>query len=269
MSQMFKKLQNLLFEDEEVVEEEVINEPEPVKPAPRPVQTNTNTQRPVMHQVDPAPAQNSAPQVSFFRQEKTEPAPAPAPAPAPTPVQERPRTIGMTVDDVQDETMNLQLRPSSKLVTPAQQPKPQPKPQQTAQTKKKPQPVYEFSPVISPIFGVDEKDLDALKTSGKTQVVMPGKEDTNVSPVISPMYGMSKEAEPKTIQDTVEKSNELAENLLTEEKQKAEESIPDFSLDDILKIRDDEYKETAEQATLFDDIIDETVIFDSDKYNRR
>ncbi len=263
MSQMFKKLQNLLFEDEEVVEEEVINEPDPVKPAPRPVQTNTNTPRPVMHQVDPAPAEKPAPQVSFFRQEKPEPAPAPAPAP----VQERPHTIGMTVDDVQDETMNLQLRPSSRPVTPAPQPKPQP----AAQPKKKPQPVYEFSPVISPIFGFDEKDLDALKTSGKTQVVMPGKgkEDTNVSPVISPMYGMSKEAEPKTIQDTVEKSNELAENLMTEEKQKAEDSIPDFSLDDILKIRDDEYKETAEQATLFDDIIDETVIFDSDKYNRR
>ena len=271
---VFKKLQNLLFEEEEEVVEEVIPEPEPVK---RPAQTYTERpaeQRPVMQQVKERPVQQQAPAVPNFmiNQRREEPVQQVYEEPK----QEKPAGFGLTVDDVNDETMNLHVPGSTMPQTQPQQrpaaPKPaapaRPKEQASAKPRKQ-TPAYEFTPVISPMFGVDEKDIDALQTTGKAKSPMtsPGMND-NVSKVISPIYGMSKEAEPSRIQDTVEKSNRMEETVVTEDKQETEDALPDFSLDDILKIRDEEFRDSTEQPTLFDEIIDETTLLDSDNLRK-
>ena len=72
----------------------------------------------------------------------------------------------------------------------------------------------------------------------------------------------------ETHMDTVEKSNRMEETVVTEDKQETEDALPDFSLDDILKIRDEEFRDSTEQPTLFDEIIDETTLLDSDNLRK-
>ena len=60
----------------------------------------------------------------------------------------------------------------------------------------------------------------------------------------------------------------MEETVVTEDKQETEDALPDFSLDDILKIRDEEFRDSTEQPTLFDEIIDETTLLDSDNLRK-
>ncbi len=252
---MFKKLQNLLFEDDDdVIEEEEIA----AKPAPA-VEATAPT--PVQPAVQPAPVQ-----------------PAPVPAPEPVQIPEAPSFPAIEPEEVRTPMPRIDVTQS----IPVQNPKPQPQPRRTesvfreqtpSQTarpstlgitadsrfeekkvstkpvskpakkeERAPRSSYQFQPVISPIFGVDEKDMNALKTTTtKITAAEKAKTETNITPIISPMYGRNADDVPSTIQKTVEKSNAQEKLRRDPVKLAAEDEIPEFSLDDILKVRDEEY----------------------------
>lgn len=249
---MFEKLQKLLFEETDENEEE---EYEPVVTKKEQVvtqQVTGETPRPTMQRIDVTQSFD----LQSIKGQEVQPTvqhAEPKPIPAEPAVVEKPKSIGLTIDELSGES------------------KPQPAPvasrKQAAQVAKKDKPrkpaaVYEFQPVISPIFGVDEKDVDQLQTSGKPSRTS-GRED-NSPKVISPMYGTNLEAEPSSIQTTVEKSDEIERLSMTSEKVEAEDDVPEFSLDDILKVRDEQYSqqapvvESTQQTSLFDNL-EETV----------
>ncbi len=235
---MFENLKKLIFEevDDEEEEEEVVVPVKPVKKTREKVQTSApvfeqkEVTRPSMQRIDvtqqiktpvvpsyeeKAPVQKES---SVFRQptfEKAEPA-----IPV-KPVQtEKTRSASLTLDDLSG-TQTVSKPRVSKTTT-------------QKQVKKLP---YEFNPVISPIFGVDEKDVNAVQNTGKATVrkaTSSKKGDEYVSKVISPMYGVNKDDQPSTVQKTVEKSNNVEKMTVTKEKVEAEDTIPEFSLDDIL-----------------------------------
>jgi hypothetical protein len=275
---MLKKLQNLLFEDEDVTEDEDIDEeeekeevvetprrrkkaapePEPefVKPAVQAKQEPERMQRIDVTQAVPAVNQQAA-SSSFQSQDSVFRKPAPtAPRPvqrptavSPAPAAEKPKaSLGITVDEIDGGASPVQR---AKPVT-AGASAVRPTAAKPAERRKPAAPVYEFQPVISPIFGVDEKDLSAVQTTAKAAVTK--KDDENISKIISPIYGVTRDAEPTSIQKTVEKSNKMAELAKDTHQEANEDEVPDFSLDDILKVRDEEYAAESKQEPLFPDL---------------
>lgn len=260
---MFKKLQNLLFEeeDDEIEEGELetpvqqpiqeapqqpvqqpVVEPvqpvvEPVQPVLEPVASEPVEQKPVesLDVPEEAPAFDSA-----FKEE----------APEPRPVQ-----FGITLEDKKPEPF-VEEKPVK--AEPVRKPKVEkPVVDSTA---------YQFKPVISPIFGVDEKDLTAVKnTARKYSNAEKIKNDGNVTPVLSPIYGSNEANSPSLIQDTVERSEMLEKTVGNANHFKAEDDIPEFSLDDILLVRDNEYKEEYDPE-IPDELDDATMVFDKTKF---
>ena len=111
----------------------------------------------------------------------------------------------------------------------------------------KPSKEYRFNPVISPIFGIDEKDMDAVKTTtSKLTEKEKAKFEKNVTPILSPIYGIAIEkpvkpvvkVEESVVAETVKKSEPVKIPSPT-----VEDEIPEFSLDDILNTRDQEPKQ--------------------------
>lgn len=278
---MLKKLQNLLFEEdeddiedeeeEEVVapvrtaakhshhhEERVVSKPvaeartveaEPEVPVKKTMQRIDVTQpiatakpKPVVEDVKPA---------SLFQEE-----PVVAPKPA---------KLGITVDDM----------PAEKPVKPVEKKPVAVKPAVKKETvKKEPvksEPGYMFKPVISPIFGVDEKDLHALKTTTNKISEAEKQKSNGVRPqIISPIYGADQENSPSSIRETVEQSDALESVIGNAKNMAAEDTIPEFSLDDILKARDEEVKDDKKDSgatvqfpdlDFDDDTMENTVLF--------
>lgn len=248
---MFKKLQNLLFEDEdddideeeEEVEQPVRQrrpEPQPArqKPAPQPRVVQETKSESSMQRIDvtqPIPAQKEArPQPrnneSIFRESEKPAAQA----------ESKPK-LGITIDE--------KPKPVKKKAAPAPKKK---------EEKKNSTPVYQFKPVISPIFGVDEKDMNALKnTTNKINAAEKSRNDGNITPIISPIYGTNEEDQPSMIQDTVAKSDTVERTTGNALNAEAEDDIPEFSLDDILKVRDEQFenamKEDSNSKVVSDD----------------
>ncbi len=252
---MFSKLSKLLFEEDDDIEEEKEEEVAEEKPQ-RSIKAAEVEEKPAvsMQRIDVTQPLEKPEHSSSLSERSVFGTPSVAHA-APAPLksaekEEKPKAFGLTVDD----------HASTSSAPSAKRPASKPKVSVTAASGK----TYEFRPVISPIFGIDEKDMDAISTTAK--IVDAGNKDLYASKVISPIYGTSRQAEPISIQKSVEKSNELETMIARHEEQKAESDIPDFSLDDILNARDEEYaRNTAEnQVSLFpDDDYDETVVIDS------
>ena len=305
---MLKKLQNILFEDEEIIEEEfedekpieapkkekkkkkkkkpdvVDSEPEVVsqpvveeKPQPA-MSTRIDVTQQIERPVVTQPVEEPNLDVVFKPveqpvQQPVRPVETPVFEPTPEPVQvpvqqpvvepvkpayvepEKPKSIGLTVDDLSG------LGSPKKEETPVVS---------EPQTRKQPY-VYEFQPVISPIFGVDEKDLDAVQTTAKAARTGTSRDEA-VSNVISPMYGIAQApAETKPLNTSVHEQpssfSHSSEPVYTNE---IEDDVPEFSLDDILRVRDDEFSESiSEQTSLFGDEpnaedVDQTRVFDFD-----
>ena len=234
---MLKKLQNLLFEDDDEDEDDIEEEEAPAprsvkKPAerkPEPVPEHRETvqpaQKPSIQRIDvtqQVPTVNDRAaekpvQGSVFRQEQPKPA-------------EKKPSIGITVDEKPKASVKKRAVP---------QKKPEKK-----EEKKDTRQNYQFRPVISPIFGVDEKDMNALKnTTSRINNVEKEKKDPNISPIISPMYGVDEEDQPSMVGDTVERSEVNEKVVGNAHNFQAEDDIPEFSLDDILKVRDEEFEE--------------------------
>ncbi|MDD6664363.1 MAG: hypothetical protein PUE44_08215 [Bulleidia sp.] len=272
---MLKKLQNLLFEeDEDDFEEEEEEEIVPVRPqrpkkeataprqstaAPKPVketvmaevekpkqtmqridltqpvetirpkQTETVSVKPV-ETVKPKPVQevNSTPPASLFLDD------------TPAPVTPKPKKLGITVDDApvvkQPETKPVRTAQNRPSITPKQ-------------TKKEPvrnETGYVFKPVISPIFGVDEKDLHALKTTTNKISEVEKQKSTGVRPqIISPIYGAGNDSSASASKSVVEPSAKHETVVAGARSVSMEDTIPEFSLDDILKAKDEGVRKEA------------------------
>ena len=243
---MFKKLQNLLFEDDE----DDINQEEhsftqntqqvSVKPVQMPVQPVVQPQQAV---ATPAPVVQPAVTPAHVTSAST--------ASSLSNVQEvKKPTLGLTVDDG--------LVDKKKIVKPAVKPATK---SVAAPVKKETIDIsnnYQFRPVISPIFGVDEKDVTSLKnTTNKIKNAKQAKKDQNITPVLSPMYGVAAE-ETAVIKDEEDVTTDLLSQINANASTK-EDDIPEFSLDDILKVRDEEFAEDdrpvkEDDAPLFPDL---------------
>ena len=267
---MLKKLQDLLFEDDEEEIEEEVEIEEPAQPEPA-VLAAKEEPKPEEKIEIPEPVKEPEPVVSkpVLKAEETEVRPAM-------------QRIDVT-QQIPAQNINTSRREPARTESVFREPakpapafdikvdeKPAPQPKRTQskpaakpaarQPQKKQSSGYQFQPVISPIFGVDEKDMNALKTTTtKISEAAKVKADPNISPIISPMYGMNQEDKPSSIQKTVRKSNEQEAIMTSPAYKKAEEDIPEFSLDDILKSRDEEFAEAKsasqeETAPLFPDL---------------
>ena len=225
---MLKKLQNLLFEDddefvEDNTEAEQVSASAPVKPAVQP-------------QVTP---------VEETAQIPVQPEPVSEIPPVPTtPVEPEPvKTSSVFLDNEPKKSTMINLDDEdSKPV----EKKPAVKPE-VKREEVKPSKEYRFNPVISPIFGIDEKDMDAVKTTtSKLTEKEKAKFEKNVTPILSPMYGIAIEkpvkpvvkVEESVVTETVKKSEPVKIPSPT-----VEDEIPEFSLDDILNTRDQEPKQ--------------------------
>ena len=267
---MLKKLQNLLFEEDEDIEDEedeieeprhhhakaeherVVHQASPIQQEPTFAQP-----KPVM-QEEPQPSMKRIDVTQPIAKQPTEDVKAPTfdslfaePEEKKEPVKQT--KLGITLDDTS------KVEPVAKKATPVQQTPQQPKKKPAPKASPSVTSGYQFKPVISPIFGVDEKDLDAVKNTAKKYTQKEKiTQDSNISPIISPMYGRDAEDSPSMIADTVAKSEILEKTVGNAKSFKAEEDIPEFSLDDILTASDKEYKEENPD--------DETLVLDKTKF---
>ena len=262
---MLKKLQGLLFEEddddieeeeEEVVEETAVQTPKaetPVKqPEPQPVV-----------QEKPQPAPKPEPVLSKEETVDVRPAMQRIDVTQQIPVaetrKEPVRNESVFKEPAKPAAARFDIKVDEKPAASVSRPKTKPAAKPARREEKPARSGYQFQPVISPIFGVDEKDMNALKTTTtKISEVQKAKNDPNISPIISPMYGVNQEDKPSSIQNTVRKSNEQEKIMATPAAIAAEEDILDFSLDDILKERDEQFasaKNAAESTEpLFPDL---------------
>ena len=225
---MLKKLQNLLFEDddefvEDNTEAEQVSASAPVTPAVQP-------------QVTP---------VEETAQIPVQPEPVSEIPPVPTtPVEPEPvKTSSVFLDNEPKKSTMINLDDEdSKPV----EKKPAVKPE-VKREEVKPSKEYRFNPVISPIFGIDEKDMDAVKTTtSKLTEKEKAKFEKNVTPILSPMYGIAVEKPVKPaikVEEPVAVAAVKKKEPVTIPSPTVEDEIPEFSLDDILNTRDQEPKQ--------------------------
>lgn len=231
---MLKKLQNLLFEDddefvEDNTEAEQVSASAPVKPAVQPQVTPVEETAQIPVQPEPV---SEIPPVPTIPVE-----PAPVKTSSVFLDNEPKKSTMINLDD--EDSKPVEKKPAVK--------------SEVKREEVKPSKEYRFNPVISPIFGIDEKDMDAVKTTtSKLTEKEKAKFEKNVTPILSPMYGIAVEkpvkpvvkVEESVMTETVKKSEPVKMPSPT-----IEDEIPEFSLDDILSTRDQEPKQ--EEDDLF------------------
>ena len=289
---MLKKLQNLLFEEDEDdfdedEEEEIVPIHKPVqhKEPARPVSTPAPQPKPVVEVKEAAPEK---PKPAMQRIDVTQPVeirkPKLAETPKPKPVQEvstpkpspslfvdetpapapvKPKKLGITVDDAPVQAK----KPEPKSARPVQQrPSITPKPAKKEPAKN--DSGYVFKPFISPIFGVDEKDLHALKNTTNKISEVEKQKSTGVRPqIISPIYGAGSDSRSEVKEQAVVPA--VQKPASDRVRAATQDTIPEFSLDDILKARDEEVRKPAPKKAPagpafpdldFDDDEEETIL---------
>ena len=228
---MLKKLQNLLFEDddefvEDNTEAEQVAASAPVTPAVKPETSSLQQTAKIPVITEQAPEISAVPALPVEPETVAEPGPV--------------KTSSVFLDNEPKKSTMINLDDEdSKPV----EKKPAVKPE-VKREEVKPSKEYRFNPVISPIFGIDEKDMDAVKTTtSKLTEKEKAKFEKNVTPILSPMYGIAVEkpvkptikVEEPVVTATVKKSEPVTIPSPT-----VEDEIPEFSLDDILNTRDQE-----------------------------
>lgn len=231
---MLKKLQNLLFEDDdEFVEDNT--EAEQVA-ASAPVTATVKPEASSLQQTAKIPViTEQAPEIPAVPALPVEPETVAEPEPVKT------SSVFLDNEPKKSTMINLDDEDSKPV-----EKKPAVKPE-VKREEVKPSKEYRFNPVISPIFGIDEKDMDAVKTTtSKLTEKEKAKFEKNVTPILSPMYGIAVEkpvkptikVEEPVVTATVKKSEPVTIPSPT-----VEDEIPEFSLDDILSTRDQEPKQ--------------------------
>ena len=226
---MLKKLQNLLFEDDdEFVEDNT--EAEQVA-ASAPVTATVKPEASSLQQTAKIPVQTEhVPEIP----------PVPALPVEPVTAAEPVKSSSVFLDNEPKKSTMINLDDEdSKPV----EKKPAAKPE-VKREEVKPSKEYRFNPVISPIFGIDEKDMDAVKTTtSKLTEKEKAKFEKNVTPILSPMYGIAVEKPVKPVvkvEEPVVTAAVKKSEPVTIPSPTVEDEIPEFSLDDILSTRDQE-----------------------------
>ena len=228
---MLKKLQNLLFEDddefvEDNTEAEQVAASAPVTPAVKPETSSLQQTAKIPVQTEQAPEIPAVPALPVEPETVAEPEPV--------------KTSSVFLDNEPKKSTMINLDDEdSKPV----EKKPAAKPE-VKREEVKPSKEYRFNPVISPIFGIDEKDMDAVKTTtSKLTEKEKAKFEKNVTPILSPMYGIAveKPAKPAVkVEEPVVTAAVKKSEPVTIPSPTVEDEIPEFSLDDILSTRDQE-----------------------------
>jgi len=231
---MLKKLQNLLFEDddefvEDNTEAEQVAASAPVTPAVKPETSSLQQTAKIPVQTEQSPEIPAVPALPVEPETVAEPEPV--------------KTSSVFLDNEPKKSTMINLDDEdSKPV----EKKPAAKPE-VKREEVKPSKEYRFNPVISPIFGIDEKDMDAVKTTtSKLTEKEKAKFETNVTPILSPMYGIAVEKPVKPVvkvEESVVTATVKKNEPVTIPSPTVEDEIPEFSLDDILSTRDQEPKQ--------------------------
>ncbi len=228
---MLKKLQNLLFEDddefvEDNTEAEQVAASAPVTAAVQPEASSLQQTAKIPVQTEQAPEIPAVPALPVEPETVAEPEPV--------------KTSSVFLDNEPKKSTMINLDDEdSKPV----EKKPAAKPE-VKREEVKPSKEYRFNPVISPIFGIDEKDMDAVKTTtSKLTEKEKAKFEKNVTPILSPMYGIAVEKPVKPavkVEEPVVTAAVKKSEPVTIPSPTVEDEIPEFSLDDILNTRDQE-----------------------------
>lgn len=228
---MLKKLQNLLFEDddefvEDNTEAEQVNASAPVTPAVQPEASSLQQTAKIPVITEQAPEIPAVPALPVEPEIVAKPEPV------------KSSSVFLDNEPKKSTMINLDDEDSKPV-----EKKPAAKPE-VKREEVKPSKEYRFNPVISPIFGIDEKDLDAVKTTtSKLTEKEKAKFEKNVTPILSPMYGIAVE---KPVKPTIKVEEPVAvaavkkSEPVTIPSPTVEDEIPEFSLDDILSTRDQE-----------------------------
>ena len=228
---MLKKLQNLLFEDDdEFVEDNT--EAEQVA-ASAPVTATVKPEASSLQQTAKIPVQTEqVPEIPAVPALPVEPVTAAEPEPV------KSSSVFLDNEPKKSTMINLDDEDSKPV-----EKKPAVKPE-VKREEVKPSKEYRFNPVISPIFGIDEKDMDAVKTTtSKLTEKEKAKFEKNVTPILSPMYGIAVEKPVKPavkVEEPVVTAAVKKSEPVTIPSPTVEDEIPEFSLDDILSTRDQE-----------------------------
>ena len=231
---MLKKLQNLLFEDDdEFVEDNT--EAEQVA-ASAPVTATVKPEASSLQQTAKIPVQTEqAPEIPAVPALPVEPETVAEPEPV------KSSSVFLDNEPKKSTMINLDDEDSKPV-----EKKPAVKPE-VKREEVKPSKEYRFNPVISPIFGIDEKDMDAVKTTtSKLTEKEKAKFEKNVTPILSPMYGIAVEKPVKPavkVEEPVVAATVKKNEPVTIPSPAVEDEIPEFSLDDILNTRDQEQKQ--------------------------
>ena len=231
---MLKKLQNLLFEDDdEFVEDNT--EAEQVA-ASAPVTATVKPEASSLQQTAKIPVQTEqAPEIPAVPALPVEPETVAEPEPV------KSSSVFLDNEPKKSTMINLDDEDSKPV-----EKKPVAKPE-VKREEVKPSKEYRFNPVISPIFGIDEKDMDAVKTTtSKLTEKEKAKFEKNVTPILSPMYGIAVEKPVKPavkVEEPVVTAAVKKSEPVTIPSPTVEDEIPEFSLDDILSTRDQEPKQ--------------------------
>jgi len=231
---MLKKLQNLLFEDDdEFVEDNT--EAEQVA-ASAPVTATVKPEASSLQQTAKIPVQTEqAPEIPAVPALPVEPETVAEPEPV------KSSSVFLDNEPKKSTMINLDDEDSKPV-----EKKPAVKPE-VKREEVKPSKEYRFNPVISPIFGIDEKDMDAVKTTtSKLTEKEKAKFEKNVTPILSPMYGIAVEKPVKPavkVEEPVVAATVKKNEPVTIPSPAVEDEIPEFSLDDILNTRDQEPKQ--------------------------
>ena len=231
---MLKKLQNLLFEDDdEFVEDNT--ETEQVA-ASAPVTAAVQPEASSLQQTAKIPVQTEqVPEIPAVPALPVEPVTAAEPEPV------KSSSVFLDNEPKKSTMINLDDEDSKPV-----EKKPVAKPE-VKREEVKPSKEYRFNPVISPIFGIDEKDMDAVKTTtSKLTEKEKAKFEKNVTPILSPMYGIAVEKPVKPavkVEEPVVTAAVKKSEPVTIPSPTVEDEIPEFSLDDILSTRDQEPKQ--------------------------
>lgn len=223
---MFKKLASLLFEEEEEILEE---EPAPVKPEPKP--------KPLKPEPKPKPVLSPEP----VKKGQDEPV-------VPLSEEKIRNNFGIEADDP-DEGDTAPLAIKAEPFKPA-------KPVKAASPEPKPV-LYEFHPVLSPMFGVSEtsKKDSTRKAIPEATPILP---KSRINTVISPIYGdMEATAEVKHINlpETQKPAQTQVEpEPLAKPAPGVKVAFDNFDLDALLNTLNDETDEPLPSAETLPDI---------------
>ncbi|MCI5773127.1 MAG: hypothetical protein MR210_01060 [Erysipelotrichaceae bacterium] len=281
---MFNKLKNLIFEEEDIIEDDEdtledsyesapvvkTSKPKVTKKVEKPIIEDNYYEeaKPVSKPVKQAPV--AEPTETYVPKSKpvvkqqidnvkldnlrtySAPSETPAAKPAAQPVAQPKSSLGIQVDDV--ETFKPS-NTSAQKATMAAQRTARPKSTTTTITKNtrniakvETNSTYERRPVISPIFGLSEKDVQSSMNS--TLVPRNGTKEVEKDDIISPIYGnairTSYQTETKESYDQPVKEveandySQLIKNKETVKEEPEIDNVPLFSLDDILASRDEQ-----------------------------